>query len=99
MPRNRDNRSFESIEKPKPSSSNKASSPISLNEVNFQQVWSLSLLRLHVGDVKRLEMAQEFEKYKKRAGDAADLDKFLEKKRKRKASKQKKFIPTAPATQ
>jgi len=49
--------------------------------------------------MKKLELAQEFEKYKKRAGDTADLDKFLEKKRKRKASKQKKFIPNAPATQ
>lgn len=48
---------------------------------------------LLVGDIKKLELAQQFEQYKVRTGDGADLDRFLEKKRRRKASKQKKYMP------
>jgi ribosomal RNA-processing protein 36 len=44
-------------------------------------------------DIKKLELAEEYENVKKRLGSAADLEKFIEKKRKRKASKQKRFIP------
>lgn len=55
------------------------------------------LLILHpsalIGDIKKLELAKQFEEYKKRAGADADLDRFIEKKRRRKASKQKKYIP------
>jgi ribosomal RNA-processing protein 36 len=45
------------------------------------------------GDIKNLELVEEFERVKKRLGKDADIDKFIEKKRKRKASKQKKFMP------
>lgn len=36
---------------------------------------------------------KKFETAKGQLGDAADLERFIEKRRKRKASKQKKFMP------
>jgi ribosomal RNA-processing protein 36 len=48
------------------------------------------------GDMKHLEIAEEFERVKRRLGKDADIEKFIEKKRKRKASKQKKFMPNRP---
>lgn len=46
------------------------------------------------GDLRSLELAEEFERVKGRLGGAvADIDKLIEKKRKRKASKQKRLIP------
>ncbi len=54
---------------------------------------SRSNLVFGVGERKTLELAEEYEKIKKRVGSDADLDKFIEKKRKRKASHQKRFMP------
>lgn len=50
-------------------------------------------LTIFLGDVKKLELVKEFEEHKQRRGTAADMERFIEKKRKRKASKQKKFMP------
>lgn len=44
-------------------------------------------------DIKTLETAKEFDKVKERIKDDAALERFIEKKRKRKASKQRKFMP------
>ena len=43
--------------------------------------------------VRKLELAEEFEETKRRMGANVDIDKFIEKKRKRKASKQRRFMP------
>lgn len=45
------------------------------------------------GQVKALELAEEFDKVKHKLGSDAALEKIIEKKRKKKASKQRKFIP------
>ncbi len=45
-----------------------------------------------VGDVKKLHLAADFERVKDRIGSEADLDRFIEKKRKRKASKQRRLL-------
>ena len=45
------------------------------------------------GDIKKLELAQEFEQLQRRSGSLVDIEKLTEKRRKRKASKQRRSIP------
>lgn len=47
-------------------------------------------------DLKNLSVAKEFERVKDRIKDDAALERFIEKKRKKKASKQRRLIPNAP---
>lgn len=52
---------------------------------------------LKKADQRRLELAQEYQEYCRKRGkkdmNDEDLDQFLEKKRKKRATKQKRFIP------
>lgn len=48
---------------------------------------------LKKGEIKALEVAAEYEEMKKKVEEGASMDRFIEKKRKKRATKQKKFIP------
>ena len=48
---------------------------------------------LKKGEIKALEVAAEYEEMQKKVKEGASMERFIEKKRKKRATKQKKFIP------